>query len=173
MMTPVSSIRSRFCLTLVLLLMSFSAWAQNPAPPLPPPGSVPVTDSVNIPWGTYGLYKCETRGGAILCLFVLTRTAPGSKDLTATDNLAGNGPRLIDDLHEEHRLLRSYFINGGGQRQEAVNITRDDSIWFGLEFENRASNLITAARVVFSGFRPNLELYAPIVQSRGVIGGKP
>jgi hypothetical protein len=169
MINPVSGLRSRFILTLVSVLLSFSAWAQNPAPPLPPPGSASMIDTANVPQGTFALYKCQNKGDVILCLCVLTRTAPGSVDFTV-NNLAG--PRLIDDLHQEHRLLRAYFINGRGEHQQTVNVTRDDSVWFGLEFENRPGDLITAARILFARLN-NLELHAPIEQSRGVIGGKP
>lgn len=97
---------------------------------------------------------------------VLTRTAPGSVDLNV-NNLAG--PRLIDDLHDEHRLLRAYYINGRGQHQPTINVTKDDSVWFGLEFENSPGNLITSARILFARLG-NLELHAPIEKVRGVIG---
>src|ERR1700730_8460212 len=132
MIGRVVRLSSRFVLALPFVLLSFSASTQNTASPLPPPGSASLTDSANVPEGAFGLYKCENKGDVILCLCVLTKTSSGSKDLNV-GNLAG--PRLIDDLHDEHRLLRAYFINGRGQHQPTINVTKDDSVWFGLEFE--------------------------------------
>jgi hypothetical protein len=169
MIDPVLRIGNGLLLTLLLVLLSFSAWAQNTALPLPPPGSASMIDSANVPQGTFGLYKCENKGDVILCLCVVSRTAPGSIDLT-TNNLAG--PRLIDDLHQEHRLVRSYFINGRGEHQPTINVTKDDSVWFGLEFENRPGDLITSARILFARAN-NLELHGPIEKPRGTIGNRP
>jgi hypothetical protein len=165
MVGRVVRLRSRFVFAVPFVFLSFSAWSQNTAPPLPPPMSATLIDSGNVRQGTIGLYKCENKGAMILCLCVLTRTAPGSVDLNV-NNLAG--PRFIDDLHDEHRLLRAYYINGRGQHQPTINVTKDDSVWFGLEFENSPGNLIISARILFR--LGNFELHGPVEKVGGVIG---
>jgi hypothetical protein len=166
MIDLVLRLSSGFLLTLSFVVLSFSARTQNTALPLPPPGSASMTDAADVPNGALGLYKCEIKGDVIVCLCVLTRRSNGAFDYTV-NNLAS--PRLIDNLHDEHRLVRAYYVYGRGEHQPTVNLTKDDSVWFGLEFENRPGTLITAARILF----PWIEFHAPIEQSRAVIGGKP
>jgi hypothetical protein len=98
----------------------------------------------------YGLYSCTNDTSVITCYVVLTKTSSGPSDCDV-DNMATKRVKLVDNFHIEHRLKRSYFIDGLGTHRQQTNLSAAESIWLVLEFEP-APRPISSARIVLAPY---------------------
>jgi hypothetical protein len=123
---------------------------------IPDPDSVEVSELQQVGWQgqhSVGLHKCSIEGAIILCLFVITNLEGSTRDYDTT-TIIGQGPRLVDNFHVEHRPFRSYYLNGRGLHQDKINLATGDKVWFAVEFENGSKD-ITKARILSVGAQFN------------------
>jgi hypothetical protein len=144
-----------FLTFIFLVLLRIGALAQEAVEKLPSdPEHATISESRKIGWGgqhSAGLHKCFVRGDTIDCLFVITNLESGN----ARDYNAGaaiGSPRLIDNFHIEHKISRSFYLNGRGQQQEQMNLGQNEAAWFVVQFEG-GSNDITSARIITDGLQ--------------------
>jgi hypothetical protein len=78
--------------------------------------------------------------------------------------------KLVDNFRVDHQLVRGYFLNGLGQRQDIVTVGKDDWIWAVQEFSGPVKE-ITSVRVVFLGLG-NQSVVVSLAES-GATGGGP
>jgi hypothetical protein len=120
----------------------------------PDPGSVHMAGTINFEGGgdysALSLHTCALRDDFIVCDFVLT-----SHRTDAFDYKFG-GPnwasKLVDNFKIDHPQVRGYFLDGRGQHQDTITLTKNDWVWAVIEYGAAASD-IQSARVIFSGGR--------------------
>jgi hypothetical protein len=137
----------------------FAVWisgaAEAQAPVLTPPPNPDVTtvechDEPN-PYGLAGklcLYKCMSKSQSLTCSFLYTREADGPYAYIINDAEL-KGIILVDNFREDHSLLRKYYLDGRGKRQQKVILDKGDYVWLVEEFGDGAND-IKSARIVFS-----------------------
>jgi hypothetical protein len=106
---------------------------------------------------TIDYYRCNAGVIHLFCLLKITRRGNGTYEYGE-----GNVNRqvLIDNFGVEHHLVKFYFVNGRGGRQQNVNLGKDDGAWMGEEFDNGAKDIISA-RIVFTGLN-GAQLKGPV-----------
>ena len=92
-----------------------------------------------------GLHACTIDRSSIRCSFVI-EALDNQEQNYDVKWILGNA-KLIDNFFIEHKLARSYFLDGRGQRQEKLNLWKGDRVWFIAEFDGGSSD-ITSARIV-------------------------
>jgi hypothetical protein len=68
---------------------------------------------------------------------------------------------MVDNFHGQHRLRKAYFIDGLGNHQPFINLSRGDSIWIGLEFE-AGVHPPSSVRILFDSLPDRPELRSPV-----------
>jgi len=144
-----------FLTFIFLVLLNVGALAQEAVEKLPPdPQHATISESRKIDWGgqhSAGLHKCFVRADTIDCLFIITNLEGGNaRDYNTGDAIGA--PRLIDNFHTEHKVSRSFYLNGRGQHQEQMNLGQNETAWFVVQFEG-GSNDITSARIITDGLQ--------------------
>jgi hypothetical protein len=126
-------------------------WAQEQERPPSDLSSLTVAGSVSvINFGPINVVGCAKKQDHLVCNFVL------KNDSTSTVDVKYGGSvwttKLVDNFRIDHSLVRGYFLNGLGQRQDMVTLGQGDWVWAVQEFAG-PNNEITSVRVVFLGLR--------------------
>jgi hypothetical protein len=90
---------------------------------------------------------CAKKEEHFLCNFFLRNNA-GTNDFRYGGALWAT--KLVDNFRIDHPLVRGYFVNGLGHRQDVVTLGKNDWIWAVQEFGGPTRE-VTSVRVVFLG----------------------
>jgi hypothetical protein len=131
------------------------------------PEAAEVIDKFTAPFvsGSVGLYSCSNRrksieGQSIACFIILMREQEGHSDHDI-DEIASWKPKLFDNLRIEHIPDQIYFLNGRGEQQPAVNLSKGERAWLVIEFAGGAND-ISSARIAFTAFGSYAQLSGPV-----------
>lgn len=95
-----------------------------------------------------GVVGCSNKEDHFVCNFFIKYNLNSTTDIKYGGSTWAT--KLVDNFRVDHALVRGYFVNGLGQRQDVVTLGKDDWIWVVQEFAGPV-NEITNVRVVFLG----------------------
>ena len=125
----------------------------------PEPSSVHMAGSVTIntgrPWASVSLWRCYTKEDFVFCNFAITALMDGANDYKYSPNILGT--KLVDNFHIDHAVIRSRLLNGRGEPQEVVTLTKGEWVWLVQEYAGAAKD-IDAAKVVFAISREAIDV---------------
>lgn len=145
-------------------------------PPPVPANVAMASESVSGHIGKISLFRCSTEADLMSCYFAVTKTTPGSESFRLNKDVFmfpdqrqvliknpynikelwpdGKSTMIMfDNFHEEHHILRAYFLNGRCQRSEKTNLAQGEWTWAVLDFDHGAPD-ITQARVSVPKYAP-------------------
>ena len=145
--------RGRIALTTGVLLASLIALPAVSAQERPPSDLSSLTIAGTVTFGAFqdfsiSVVGCVKKEDHFVCNFF----QKNNRNLTLDVKYGGPtwATKLVDNFRVDHALLRGYFVNGLGQRQDVVTLGKDDWIWAVQEFAGPTTE-ITSVRIVFLG----------------------
>jgi hypothetical protein len=118
-----------------------------------PPSTIPLTIAGTVSWGnlgetSIGVVSCAQKEDHFNCNYFLKNNTNHTGDYKYGGQLWST--KLVDNFHIDHPLIRGYFENGLGKRQDVITLGKDEWLWAVQEFAGPTKD-ITTVRVVFLG----------------------
>jgi hypothetical protein len=96
-----------------------------------PPSTIPLTIAGTVSWGnlgetSIGVVSCAQKEDHFNCNYFLKNNTNHTGDYKYGGQLWST--KLVDNFHIDHPLIRGYFENGLGKRQDVITLGKDE--WF-------------------------------------------